>query len=69
MVPVRRRLKRLQTNGLAVPGTLLELLRSPVIVVFAGQSLDPPNPDLPVFPANLENTVRQPSAVRVVPAN
>lgn len=55
----RSRLALMAQNGIPVPDGVDELVPPPVVVIFAGQELDPPDPEFPLFPPYLEEAVRR----------
>lgn len=58
VVEARQRLLALTAQGFPLPGGLLDLLRPPVILIGAGQPLDPPGAREPVFPPTHEDVIR-----------
>lgn len=59
VVEARQRLLALAAQGFPLPGDLLDLLRPPVILIGAGQPLDPPWAPVPLFPAAYEDVIRR----------
>ncbi|MCA3226419.1 MAG: hypothetical protein ING52_13105 [Burkholderiales bacterium] len=58
VVPVRQRFALLRERGFPVPGEVFDILRPPVLVVFAGEPVDLPGQSRPTFPPHLEGVVK-----------
>lgn len=58
VVQAIQRLRLLQGGGVAVPDAVLQLLKPPTVLVFAGQPLDTPGCEESFFPPAIEGAVR-----------
>lgn len=59
VVALKQSLQHLREHGLKVPVTVDDILRTPVVVIFGGQPIDPPDSDNIVFPPEIEFKVNQ----------
>lgn len=58
-VAALQRFTLLRERGLPLPEEILALLPPPVLVIFAGQGLDLPGQEEPIFPSYMEKQVKQ----------